>query len=220
MATNNKGFENLSGKLEQLVKEFYKPRNLKRIAERARSIIYKRVKSGKGVNNDTLQTGKAELVKLKDLSESYILFRQGKQVILRNKKTGGIFTYTGDLKEFKNKRGQTEFRVNRKGQLIKNKLEKPKLGEFGSPKRSNLTLSGQMLNSMTFRFSSKEIYIFIPDSSRRKTSKYDKGDKTNKEIADYVSKDRPFMAITSGELRILEREVDLIIGEILRSLKL
>jgi len=220
MAVNRKSFRLLSSNLDQLAKEFYKPKNLERIAERARSIIYKRVKSGKGVNNDTLQTGKAEPVKLKELSESYILFRQGKQVILRNKKTGGIFTFTGDLKEFKNKRGQTEFRVNRSGKLIKNKLEKPKLGEFGSPRRSNLTLSGQLLNSMTFRFSSKEIYIFIPNSSRRKTSKYDSADKTNKEVAEFVAQERPFMAITSGELRILEREVDLIISEILRSLKL
>jgi hypothetical protein len=73
---------------------------------------------------------------------------------------------------------------------------------------------------MTYRVSAKEIYIFIPTSTRRKTNKYDNNDKTNKEVAEYVSKDRPFLAITSGELRILEREVDLIIGEILRSLKL
>jgi len=197
MVTNRKSFRLLSNNLDQLAKEFYKPKNLKRIAERARSIIYKRVKSGKGVNNDTLQTGKADLTKLKPLSKNYKDWRSGKQQFLTNKKTKQVF-------------------------LTKDKkwIDKPKLGEFGSPAKSNLTLSGQLLDSMTYRISPKEIYIFIPSSSRRKTNKYDSADKTNKEVAEFVAKERPFMAITSGELRILEREVDLIISEILRSLKL
>jgi hypothetical protein len=220
MAANRKSFRLLSNSLSKLSQEFYKKKNLDRIAERARSIIYKRVKSGKGVKDDSVQTGKAEIEKLKPLSDSYIAFRSGKILYLRNTKTGGTFTFGGDLKEFKNKRGQIEYRVNKKGKFIMNKLEKPKLGAFGSPKRSNLTLSGQLLESMTYRVSAKEIYIYIPSTSRNKINKYDNNDKTNKEVAEYVSKDRPFLAITSGELRILEREVDLIIGEILRSLKL
>ena len=197
MAANRKSFRLLSDSLSKLSQEFYKKKNLDRIAERARSIIYKRVKSGKGINNDTLQTGKAEPVKLKPLSDNYKKWRAGKQQFFTNKKTKNVF-------------------------LSKDKkwIDKPVLGEFGSNNKSNLTLSGQLLDSMTYRVSAKEIYIFIPTSTRRKTNKYDNNDKTNKEVAEYVSKDRPFLAITSGELRILEREVDLIIGEILRSLKL
>ena len=194
---NRKTFSRLISDISKLKTEFYKKKNLDRIAERARSIIYKRVKSGKGVNSDSLKTGEAEPSKLKPLSENYKKFRAGKQAFYTNKKTKNIF-------------------------LTKNKkwIDKPVLGEFGSANRSNLTLSGQLLESMTYRVSSKEIYIFIPATKRKRINKFDSSNKTNKEVAEYVSKERPFLAITSGELRILEREVDLIIGEILRSLKL
>lgn len=109
------------------------------------------------------------------------------------------------------------------------RLQNP--GDFFSPGRSNLTLTGQMLNSMDFKVSGDTIEVFIPDSSRspavfqskRKrngsTYRYESGNnKTNAEIARLVAQERPFMALSSDEIRIVEQELQDILDEITRKL--
>lgn len=74
-------------------------------------------------------------------------------------------------------------------------------GKFGSPGISNLTNTGQMLDSMTFKANNQGFRLEIPGTRRR-------DGETNKRVADFVRKDRPFFALTIPEVRILEKIVD------------
>lgn len=78
-----------------------------------------------------------------------------------------------------------------------------KRGELSSETtvvKSNLTMTGQMLNAISYRVKKLGGIIFIKDSSRRD------GRNTNKEVAKYVSKDRPFFHLSDSEIRQLKRE--------------
>lgn len=74
-------------------------------------------------------------------------------------------------------------------------------GKFGSPGISNLTNTGQMLDSMTFKANNQGFRLEIPGTRRR-------DGETNKRVADFVRKDRPFFALTIPEVRILEKIVN------------
>ena len=74
-------------------------------------------------------------------------------------------------------------------------------GERGTPNRSNLTNTGQMLDSLRSIAKRGQIVLDIPDTSRKGSSA------TNKEVAGYVRKDRPFLALTKKEARQLNRDV-------------
>lgn len=78
---------------------------------------------------------------------------------------------------------------------------KRKLGKFGSPGRSNLTLSGQMLDAILVQANARGIKVYIDNSKR------DDG-YTNAEIAEFVQKARPFFVLTQDELTVLVREIE------------
>lgn len=80
-----------------------------------------------------------------------------------------------------------------------------KLGRFGSPGRSNLTLTGQMLESMVGKANKKGIIISIPKTRRRKLRPSDQS-LTNDDVYEFVRKLRPFLALSKGETRIIEQE--------------
>lgn len=73
-------------------------------------------------------------------------------------------------------------------------------GKFGSPGFSNLTNTGQMLDSMRFFANDDGFTLEIPPSRRR-------DGETNRRVADYVRDARPFFALTAAEVRILEKIV-------------
>ena len=99
------------------------------------------------------------------------------------------------------------------------KITAPKLGEFGRPEKSNATLSGQMLNAMTFDAGGDGFRIFIADTPRKKTHPKRNDNKlTNKEVAEHYFRDRPGMALTDGEVRILKQECEKIISEKIKQL--
>lgn len=81
-----------------------------------------------------------------------------------------------------------------------NQRKKLNLGEFGSVKRSNLTLTGQMLSSMSYKILNDKVQISIPPTSRS-------DGKLNSDIASYVRQARPFLSLTKGEQRILTTEL-------------
>lgn len=100
----------------------------------------------------------------------------------------------------------------------------PALGEFGTPTKSNLTFTGQMLDSITIGARDGVFTLTIPPSPRT-------DGKTNKQVAEFHSKQRrffnangnlvtipkrAFFALTEGELRILTRELESIIREIIQ----
>lgn len=154
------------------------------IGKLAREIVYKRVKSGYGVSG--LDGENIQKQKLKPLSDSYIKQRQGKVKFIT--KNGNVIPLVPGSKF---------------------KIAKPKLGEFGSPSRSNLTLSGEMLNAVKYELTRQGFTLVIPDSARS-------DGKTNAEVADLVQGVRPFFALTTQEVQILTREVERKLREIAR----
>lgn len=106
-----------------------------------------------------------------------------------------------------------------------------KKGEFFAPARSNLTLSGQMLKALTYEIQDNFINIFVKDSSRKAVKFSSKptvnidsynysvgGDKTNAEVAELVSKKRPFLGLAKNEARILEAEFQDIINDVIKKI--
>lgn len=114
------------------------------IGNTVKDIIYKRVKSGSGVN-------KGNKEKLKPLSQSYIEYR---------------------------------------------KKNKPQ-GKFASPTRSNLTNTGQMLDN--FEISVEGLTTLVTIASNGRTD----SKLTNAMVAEFVSKERPFMDLSQSEMRLL-----------------
>ena len=75
-------------------------------------------------------------------------------------------------------------------------------GSFGGPRKSNLTDTGQLLDSMIVRANRDGFTILIPDSRRRG------GRNTNAEVAIFVSDSgRPFFALTGAEVNILKKSI-------------
>lgn len=150
--------------------------------------IYNRVKSGYGVSDDKSSEPKKD--RLKPLSKNYKQYRNGKAAWFTNKTTKKVFKTT-------------------KSSFVK----KPKLGEFGKPNKSNLTLSGDMLNNITYKIKRFGVRIFI------------KG-KKNKQKAEWASKGdtkrnrppRPFLGLTSAEQKIIKTSIRNKIRSLLKKL--
>lgn len=71
-------------------------------------------------------------------------------------------------------------------------------GSFASPVISNLTNTGQLLDSFSVKAKQGEVTVSIPNTQR-------KDGLTNREVADYVREKRPFFALTSPEVKIVEQ---------------
>jgi hypothetical protein len=211
-------YKELIEKLKLVGLALNKPDVTRRLANKVKLIVYRRVKSGYGVNSDREGVDDVKRKKLKELSKTYIEYRKG-IAIYRRTKNGGTLRITREKRTIAI-RGK-ESRGNKKRGIAANtrvrfakkwNFTKPKLGPFGRAAKSNLTLTGQMLESMQIRNGLDGFEVYIPKTSR--TTPEGKRDKlTNKKVAEYVSEDRPFMALTSGELRILRRECEEIIKE-------
>ncbi len=184
-----------------------------RLARKAQEIIYRRVKSGYGVNSDKTDADDTVRAKLKPLSKSYIAFRRGEIVFFTNDH-GVVFPSFAKPKEFRQKQNGKWYTFNkinkRTGKLVLEKLKPPVLGEFGRPSKSNATFTGQMLSSIRLVVKEDQFGLQIPRNRRV-------GDGlTNAQVNEYYSKERPWFNLTAGELRILTRELEKIIDEIIK----
>lgn len=148
-----------------------------------RKMIYSRVKLGRGVTSDKAKPQAVRNKKLKGLSDSYIQQRKGR------------------LKFFKGKQGQT-FAVEKSSRFS---FSKPKLGPLGKPSKSNLTFSGDMLEALEFKVTKSGVRVFVNNRIR-------KDGMTNQEVAEHVSKDRPFLNLSNVEhkrvIQFIEDEID------------
>ncbi len=142
----------------------------------ARDLIFKRTKKGFGVTSD--KAAKPKKKQLKPLSQSYIAQR-----------TGALRFFT-----LQTASGRRVVAIPGGGQSIVT-------GKGGHPTRSNLTLSGQMLDSIKVKATKEAFSLIIPGSSRRGS------DKTNAEIARFVRMVRPFFALTRNEQLFLSVDV-------------
>lgn len=216
-----KDFQRLQGTLKKIATALNDRAVTLRLARKCREIIYRRLKSGYGVDNDKENVDTVNRVKLKELSASYIQWRKGLAIYFTNKNGKTIrlgaydtkkgFTYNND--------GVATGTTRRKVYNEKLKITAPILGEFGRPEKSNATLSGQMLNAITIDASTGGFRIFIADSPRKKTHPKRNDNKlTNKEVAEHYFKTRPGFALTAGEVRILKQECETIIREKIKQL--
>lgn len=141
--------------LDRLNRDVVSTSTMRELGMLGRDIIFKRVKTGFGVNSE--RTPNPSLQRLKRLSPRYIEQR-------RRQGVGG---------------------------------------SFGSPGRSNLTNTGEMLDSMEVKvFNDSNFEILIPNSLR-------KDKKLNSRIAEFVEKQgRPFFALTPDEQQILVKEIE------------
>lgn len=81
------------------------------------------------------------------------------------------------------------------------KTRKGKKGDFFSPNRSNLTLTGQMLDSIKSKVSDGKITVSLSGTR-------DDG-QTNKEVGEFVSENgRPFLNLAVEEKQILLRKIE------------
>lgn len=148
------------------------------LATFTKDLVYKRVKSGKGVNSDRSKFESTNAVQLKPLSKNYKRYRRTGYVTFKAKKWYKSLYEVVDV----------EFYVG-----------KPALGEFGRPDKSNLTMTGQLLSSMSFEVKKFGFMVYIPETARRGSRI------TNAQLARYVSrKGRPFMNLTAGEHRVVK----------------
>ena len=174
--------------LQQFRESLFPQVFIKSLARDTQRIIYNRTKDGKGVNNDRRQPINTKERRLKPLSDSYIEYRKGNLIFFRNKRNKLIRLTKDDW----------------------NQISRPRLGRFGAPARSNLTLSGQMLNAIKWELTAQGFEVYIKNTKRRRThpKQSTRPTLTNEELAEIVSRERPFMAITLKEFRILERKID------------
>jgi hypothetical protein len=169
--------DQLIRKLEKLPELIGSRRNLDHMARFTRDMIYNRVKSGYGVSADEGEPESIKRRRLKSLADSYREYRKGEAY---------YFTRGGKVVRVPAR----SYNLGRHG-----------LGRYFSPGRSNLTMTGQMLEAMAYTVGGTGYRVFIRDSSRRD------GKLTNAQVAEHVSRDRPFMAIHQGELLILQEEL-------------
>lgn len=235
MSENNMpGLEKFLNKIEKLGHSLTSPKVTQRLARKCREIVWRRVKSGKGVNADNKEADATSSEKLAPLSKSYIEYRRGVS-FFRTLKNGKVVRFGNEQTGFNTERTGFSGKINKKGGYSKGarskirftkafRFQKPSLGEFGRPAKSNLTLTGAMLDSITLEYDDGGFRLYIPNSMRP-------DGKTNAQVAKYVSNGgsytngngkkvtipaRPFFALTKGELRILTRELDGIIKEIIQ----
>lgn len=169
--TITKAYKFAQDQVDQLKRTAFDQKFKFELGEQAREILYLRTKSGIGVDNDESEDPKEK--KLDPLSKSYKAFRAGLVAFFTNQ--------NGDVVPYKPKSA-------------------PILGPHGSPNRSNLTLSGEMLESIRVRVG-EDIVLEIPHSSR-------KDGKTNHQIWEFTREGgRHFFAITVGERNILTEKV-------------
>lgn len=84
--------------------------------------------------------------------------------------------------------------------------KKGELSKETTPIKSNLTMTGRMLDSITIAVSKLKVIVSIPNSSRPDSKA------TNKEIARYnEEKGRPFFHVSDSEIRQIKREAARII---------
>ena len=159
-------FDDVEKIFNQLTGVIFNKTNFTDLSDLSIDILYKRVKSGLGVDSDTKDNPSKR--KLKPLKPSTIDARRKKGV----------------------------------------------RGKFGSPNVSNLTDTGQMLDSMVTKVKGDGYQLLIPNSPRTDGKK-------NRDVAGYVSENgRPFFALTRDEQTIVTARLDKIVrNEILKLIK-
>jgi len=179
---------------------------LQQVGKATVQIIRKRTQLGKGVD----RTGGSSR-KLDKLSDSYVEVRRNKLGFWTNSKGQVIPINTLSGKELKAFRADKSARKQISNNRAEIKRRNPKLSSKTSPKKSNLTRTGSMLEKgLSHIVSDKRIIIGMKDNENAKK-------------AALVSKRRPFLNLSKAEInkvtRIIRDKVKSISKSLLSNLK-
>jgi len=141
----------------------------------------------------------------KSISTAKVLGNQGKDIIFKRVKQGfGVTSQTS--KKAKRKKLKVL-----SPSYIRQRKRNGVHGQFGSPSFSNLTNTGQMLDSIQVKTDRGGFTLLIPNSRR-------KDGKTNSDVAQFVTdQGRAFFNFTQAEARILEQTAQQIINKIVKT---
>ena len=159
----DKPLSDLPKDLEKLFNDVFDTDTLQEIANWIRDTIYKRTKSGKGLNKQNRAIGGTTNAPLKPLSPGYI-----------------------------------------------EKRSKEILGPFASPRRSNLTFTGELLESIEAVVQGKQVKVQIPNE------KHGSGISLQK-LLDLVEEVRPFFGLSETEKKTLDSMIARMIREKFRA---
>jgi phage gpG-like protein len=183
-----KDFSIINKRIKEILEKLQSKEIQTPIAKMAVDVLYKRVKSGYGVTSDDVPA--PDKRKLTPLSKNYEEVRKGKAKWFTSK-TGHIVKINGNF-------------------------TKPALGEFGSPGKSNLTMSGEMLSALTYKLMNNGFMLYIKGKFNQDKAKWNSEGRTSPNRIPA----RPFMAITESEQKVLRREYVNALRKIIRSLGL
>lgn len=190
-------FDGFERKFKQTIEEVSKPSNMQELGEEVKSIIKKRTRLGYGVE----ATGQ-ERVALKALSQSYKEFRKE---LGATKKSKAKFKASQLV-------GGESVKLSNKDKKRASKESKIKLSDATSPTKSNLTLTGQLLDSLTVEAGQGQALVTVEGIR-------DDG-QSNKEVARKVQEEgRPFLDLAKGDLNQLKVKLSAMVNRIFKTLK-
>jgi len=181
-----KDISELPRDLDTLFKSLFGKEELQEIAQWIRDTIYKRTKAGKGLTKQTRSIGGAANEKLKKLSDSYKLVRSGKLAFFTIGSGAGRVVIPYEPKT------------------------KPKLGPFASPNKSNLTFTGELLESIEASVKNGEVRVEIPNKTHGSGISLQK-------LLDFVEEARPFFGLSDTEMKTLDSMIRRMIRDKLRA---
>lgn len=184
MATQIDDFsKKLDKVLKDAIKEIQRPSNMQKIGMSLRDDVVKRTRLGYGVEKNG-----ANKYRFKPLSDSYVAQRRGKLGFWTNANGKAV-----PIDPSKSK--------SAKSYLAKNRI---RLDSNTSPKKSNLTQTGAMLDFVGVLAGVGRFII---------------GFKTTKQArkASYVSKDRPFMNASKQEIKRVVKDISTRLSIIVKS---
>ncbi len=192
-------FDGFAKKVRASMEEIRRSSNMQKIGEAAKDIIKKRTRLGYGVE----ATGE-ERVALKPLS------REGDPSYVDYRKNLGA-TKKAKFKASQLKAGEN-VKLSKKDKKRASSNSSVRLSDATSPTKSNLTLTGQMLDSLTARASEGSVSI--------KASGSRNDGKTNEDVAGYAEDGgRRFLDLAKGDLNQLRVLLSNIVDDILKKLK-
>lgn len=155
-------------------------------------MIIKRTRGrGRGVKD-------GEEIRLKPLSDSYKKVRKG------------------ELAFFKRKSGLLSVFDPRKTRGRKKKI---KLHPETTPTKSNLTATGQLLDSIKARKKKFSLIFFIAKRKKKRLVGKASNKVNTQDVAEYVQKDRPFLSLSNKEKKKVSKSIAKIIKKALRKIR-
>lgn len=125
-----------------------------------------------------------------------------KQIVTRTKKGSGVNRTGGDARRLK---PLSESYIQHR---VRNRF---RLDPSTSPRRSNLTFTGQLLRSMRVKEVSKRKVVWGPNKRRRR------GGLTNERLGEIVAeKGRPFNNLSKTDIQILVKRIDKMLNQKLK----